>query len=105
MTVIAELEVTKDARDCVALPASCTFVSYLAGVFEDGHVELYPRVLADPTVSVRTVRDMDASMANVAVGKAGMPIDAAALLKALASPATLREEADACHSPERRRAK
>jgi hypothetical protein len=83
MAVIAELDVKKDARNRVTLPASSDFAHYLVRMFEDGHVEMYPRVLADPTVSVRTVRDMDASMANLAVGKAGTPIDAAALLESL----------------------
>ena len=87
MAVIAELDVKKDARNRVTLPASSTFAHYLVRVFEDGHVEMYPRVLADPTVSLRTLRDMDASMAHMAAGKAagkaGAPVDAAALLEAL----------------------
>jgi hypothetical protein len=83
MAVVAELEVKKDARNRVTLPASSTFAHYLVRLFEDGHVEMYPRVLADPTVSLRTLRDMDASMAHLAAGKAGAPVDAAALLEAL----------------------
>lgn len=83
MTVIAELDVKKDARNRVTLPAASSFAHYLVRLFEDGHVEMYPRVLADPTVSLRTVRDMDASMANLAAGKAGPAADGAALLKAL----------------------
>ena len=87
MAVIAELDVKKDARNRVTLPAGSDFAHYRVRVFDDGHVEMYPRVLADPTVSVRTVRDMDASMANLAAGKAGAPVDAAALLAALDSHA------------------
>jgi hypothetical protein len=87
MAVIAELDVKKDARNRVTLPASVDFVHYLVRVFDDGHVEMYPRVLADPTISVRTLRDLDASMANIASGNAGTPVDAAALLKALDSHA------------------
>jgi hypothetical protein len=85
MAVIAELDVKKDARNRVTLPAASTFAHYLVRLFEDGHVEMYPRVLADPTVSLRTVRDMDAAMTNLAAGKAGAPVDAAALLEALDS--------------------
>jgi hypothetical protein len=87
MAVIAELDVKKDARNRVTLPAGSAFAHYRVRVFDDGHVEMYPRVLADPTVSIRTVRDMDASMANLAAGKAGAPVDAAALLAALDSHA------------------
>jgi hypothetical protein len=87
MAVIAELDVKKDARNRVTLPASSGFAHYRVRVFDDGHVEMYPRVLTDPTVSVRTLRDLDASMANMASGKAGTPIDAAALLKSLDSRA------------------
>lgn len=87
MAVIAELDVKKDARNRVTLPAKSTFAHYLVRLFEDGHVEMYPRVLADPTVSLRTLRDMDASMANRAAGKAGAAVDAAALLEALDSRA------------------
>lgn len=87
MAVIAELDVKKDARNRVTLPPSSTFAHYLVRVFEDGHVEMYPRVLADPTVSLRTLRDMDASMAHLAAGKAGAAVDAAALLEALDSRA------------------
>jgi hypothetical protein len=87
MAVIAELDVKKDARNRVTLPASSDFAHYLVRVFDDGHVEMYPRVLADPTVSVRTLRDLDASMANLRAGKAGTAIDAAALLKSLDSHA------------------
>ena len=87
MAVIAELDVKKDARNRVTLPASSDFAHYRVRVFDDGHVEMYPRVLADPTVSVRTVRDLDASMANLASGNAGTAIDAAALLMALDSHA------------------
>jgi len=87
MAIIAELDVKKDARNRVTLPASSTFAHYRIRVFEDGHVEMHPRVLADPTVSLRTIRDMDASMANMAAGRAGAPVDAAALLEALDSRA------------------
>ncbi len=83
MGVIAELDVKKDARNRVTLPAGSTFAHYLVRLFEDGHVEMYPRVLADPTVSLRTLRDMDAAMANLAAGKSGAPVDATALLAAL----------------------
>jgi len=83
MDVIAELEVKKDARNRVTLPASSTFAHYVLRVFEDGHVEMYPRVLADPTVSLRTLRDMDTSMAHLAAGKVGAAVDPAALLEAL----------------------
>lgn len=86
MTVIEEVDVKKDARNRVTLPAASTFAHYLVRLFDDGHVELYPRVLADPTVSMRTLRDMDAAVENLKAGKAGKPVDGAALIAALDSP-------------------
>lgn len=47
--------------------------------FEDGHIELYPRALVDPTISRNTLREMDESMANFQKGRIGDALDVAAL--------------------------
>lgn len=51
--------------------------------FEDGHIELYPRILTDPLISMRTLDMMDAAMANLASGVVGGTVDPDAMLNAL----------------------
>ena len=53
MDVLAEMDVKKDARNRITLPATAGFEHYHVKAFEDGHIELYPRVLADPLISMR----------------------------------------------------
>ena len=80
--VIKEVDVKKDSRNRVTLP-DANFDHYLVRVFDDGHFELYPRIPNDPLISARTLRTMDASMANLDEGRVGEPFDPDAMLSAL----------------------
>jgi len=82
MRVIAEADVKKDARNRVTLPVA-DFEHYHVMAYEDGHLELYPRVLTDPLISQLTLRMIDTSMANIEAGNTSAPADPEALLKAL----------------------
>lgn len=82
MRVIAEADVKKDGRNRVTLPVA-EFEHYHVVAYEDGHLELYPRVLTDPLISQTTLRMIDAAMANLETGNTGSPVDPDALLKAL----------------------
>ena len=83
MEVIAEMDVKKDARNRITLPAAAEFELYRVKAFEDGHLELYPRVLADPTISLYTLEMMDRAMASLGETKGSEPVDPDALLAAL----------------------
>ena len=67
-SVVAEYDVKKDERNRVTL-RSVAFDYYHAKVFDDGHIEFYPQVLANASLSARTLAMMDSAMANVARGK------------------------------------
>ena len=86
MAVIAEMDVKKDSRNRITLPAGAAFEHYHVKAFDDGHIELYPRVLADPFISLRTLEMMDHAMAYSAQGEAGESVDADALLASLDTP-------------------
>jgi len=73
-SVVAEYDVKKDDRNRVTLK-SVQFDYYHAKVFDDGHIEFYPQVLADASLSLRTLTTMDAAMANVSRGKVGQKMD------------------------------
>ena len=73
-TVVAEFDVRKDERNRVTLKG-VPFDYYHAKVFDDGHIEFYPRVLADASLSVRTLAMMDSSMANASRGKVSAALD------------------------------
>ena len=83
MAVIAEMDVKKDARNRITLPADTGFEHYHVKSYDDGRIELYPRVLADPIISLRTLQMMDSAMANFTRGTVGEPVDPDALLDAL----------------------
>jgi hypothetical protein len=85
VSVIAELDVKKDARNRITLPATAVFEHYHVKTFEDGHIELYPRVLADPLISMRTLDMLDDAMAHFGKGATGAKIDPDAMLNALDS--------------------
>ncbi len=72
------IEVKKDARNRVTLPAA-EFDYYVIRAFPDGHFELYPRVLADPLISRRTLGMMDEAMTRMLQGEVSEPIDPNAL--------------------------
>ncbi len=77
--VVAEYDVKKDERNRVALKAA-RFDYYHAEVFDDGHIELHPKVLADAALSVRTLSMMDSAMANVEKGRTGKRLNPRKLL-------------------------
>jgi len=81
--MIAEVDVRKDGRNRITLPASAEFEHYRVKTFDDGHLELYPRILTDPTISLHTLEMMDEAMDNLKQGNVGVPIDADALLTLL----------------------
>lgn len=83
MRVISELDVKKDARNRITLPAGADFEHYHVRTFDDGHLELYPRVLADPTISNYTLEMMDRAMDNLAQGNVSEPVNADAMLAML----------------------
>ncbi len=77
--VVAELDIKKDSRNRITLPADLDYEFFHMKRFDDGHIELYPRALIDPTISRRTLRDMDEAMENVQQGRVGEVLDVAAL--------------------------
>ena len=72
--VVAEFDVKKDERNRVTLKA-VAFDYYHAKVFDDGHIEFYPQILADASLSVRTLEMMDQAMENVRRGKVSKALD------------------------------
>jgi len=77
--MISEFDVKKDERNRITLK-SAAYDYYHAKVFDDGHIEFYPKILADATVSVRSLEMMDRAMANLAAGRVGRTMDATAML-------------------------
>lgn len=77
--VVAEFDVRKDERNRVTLK-SVPFDYYHAKVFDDGHIEFYPQVLANASLSARALVMMDSAMANVSRGKVSAPLDPHQLL-------------------------
>lgn len=71
---MAEFDVKKDERNRVTLK-SVPFDYYHAKVFDDGHIEFYPQILTDASLSVRTLSMMDSAMANLSRGKACPALD------------------------------
>ena len=78
--VVKEFDVKGDPRKRFTIPGA-SFEHYRAMLFSDGHIELYPRILADPTISLATLERMDEVMEKLAQGRVGQPMDAAAMLK------------------------
>ena len=73
-SVVAEYDVKKDERNRVTLK-NLAFDYYRAKVFDDGHIEFYPQVLANASLSVRTLAMMDSAMANIGRRKAGVALN------------------------------
>lgn len=80
--VISEFDVKKDERNRITLKAAA-YEYYHAKVFDDGHIEFYPQVLADASVSARTVEMMDRAMGNFAKGRVGSPMNPDAMIDLL----------------------
>jgi len=55
-------------------------------MFPDGHILLSPqKLVADPPISMETIRQIERSVSNLKAGKASGPIDIKAARKALSS--------------------
>ena len=80
-SVVAEYDVKKDERNRVTLKG-VKFDYFRAKVFDDGHIEFYPQVLADASLSLRTLAMMDAAMDNVSRGIIGAELDPREILDA-----------------------
>ncbi len=77
-TIISEFDVKRDERKRFTI-REAQFEHYHVRVFDDGHLELYPRILSDATLSLRTLEMMDSAMGNARAGRVGAPLDIAAL--------------------------
>lgn len=75
MGVIAEADIKKDSRNRITLPADIAYEHFHMMRFDDGHIELYPRVLIDPTISFNALRDLDLSVMNFRAGRVGDPVN------------------------------
>ncbi len=73
-SIIAEYDVKKDERNRVTLKGG-KFDYYHAKVFDDGHIEFYPQVLTDASLSLRTLSMMDSAMDNLSRGLTGATLD------------------------------
>jgi hypothetical protein len=73
-SIIAEYDVKKDERNRVTLKGG-KFDYYRAKLFDDGHIEFYPQVLTDASVSLRTLTMMDSAMENFSRGATGATLD------------------------------
>lgn len=73
-TIVSEYDVKKDERNRVTLKGG-EFNHYRARVFDDGHIEFYPQVLADASLSLHTLSMMDSAMENLASGTVGATLD------------------------------
>ena len=52
------------------------YAYYHVREYDDGHIEMYPRVLVDPdTISENALHMLDAAMDNYKKGRASEPID------------------------------
>jgi hypothetical protein len=76
--IITEFDVKRDPRKRFTI-AEATFEHYHAQIFDDGHIELHPRILVDPTISLGTLERMDDVMEHFARGHVGPRLDAAAM--------------------------
>ncbi len=75
MTVLKEYDTKLDAKNRVTVRKP-QFDRFHVIEFDDGHIELRPRVLIDPNlVSANTLRTMDSSIENLKQGKVSKPID------------------------------
>lgn len=76
MSAVAKQYDTKiDSKNRFTIRGS-KFDYYHVTEFNDGHIELVPRVLVDPTVISRnTLNMMDKSVENLKNGKVSAPID------------------------------
>jgi len=77
-TVISEFDVKADERKRFTI-RQAAFEHYHVMVFDDGHLELHPRLMVDATISRRALAGMDQAVANYCEGRVGEGLDVAAL--------------------------
>ncbi|MES2201312.1 MAG: hypothetical protein V4498_03590 [candidate division FCPU426 bacterium] len=78
MTPVTEYDARIDPKKRLTLRGA-HYDYYHVQEFPDGHIVLAPRQLVAPTeLSKRTLKAMDASVANLKKGKASEPIDLSA---------------------------
>lgn len=77
-TLTSEFDVRRDDRKRFTI-SQAEYEHYHVRVFDDGHLELYPQILADATISLATLSTIDESMKNLRSGRVGQPLDVAAL--------------------------
>ena len=74
-TVAKQYDTKVDSKNRFTIRGS-KFDYYHVTEFNDGHIELVPRVLVDPTVISRnTLNMMDKSVENLKNGKVSDPVD------------------------------
>lgn len=76
--VISEFDVKGDERKRFTI-REAAYEHYHVSVYEDGHIVLEPRILADATISRRTLGMIDSAMENLDRREVGSPLDIAAL--------------------------
>lgn len=75
MTVLKEYDTKLDSKNRVTVRKP-RFDHFHVIEFDDGHLELRPRVLIDPNLlSSNTLKTMDSSIENLKKGKVSKPID------------------------------
>lgn len=75
MTVLKEYDTKLDSKNRVTVRKP-RFDHFHVVEFDDGHIELQPRVLIDPNLlSMNTLKMMDSSVENLKKGKVSKPID------------------------------
>ena len=76
--VISEFDVKGDERKRFTI-REAAYEHYHVSVYEDGRIILEPRILADATISRRTLGMIDSAMENLDRKPVGSPLDIAAL--------------------------
>lgn len=79
MSLIAEADIKKDSRNRITLPADVEYEHFRMKRYDDGRIELWPRLLVDATISRNALREMDEAMANFHAGRVGEALDIEAL--------------------------
>ncbi|MDX2206887.1 MAG: hypothetical protein SFU57_04535 [Gemmatimonadales bacterium] len=79
MSIIDQVDVKKDSRNRITLPAGLPEEYWRLRRFDDGHIELHPLLLVEATISANTLRGMDEAMSNLDRGMVGDPLDVSVL--------------------------
>jgi len=74
-SLLKEYDTQLDSKKRLTVRGS-RFKYYHVEEFEDGHLELQPRVLIDPfKISKKSLEMIDASVENMQAGRVGGPVD------------------------------